>query len=168
MGSPLSLGDVYIIAKLAYRLGHAFTNGRRSAPAEVSEVEDLLYSLGSLLKSIDASGADSQVSVPSSGALQAILQSCKSTLEHLDSLVSKYGVIDSRNQSQDGRPREPVFRRWKSEAKKTWKQIWWTTEGGDLAALRSKLAMHANSLSLALGIIMKYVSLIVSLTRASV
>ncbi|KAF7533247.1 hypothetical protein G7Z17_g13540 [Cylindrodendrum hubeiense] len=52
MTSPISIGDAYLLAKLALKLGHAFTKGRKSAPAEFREVENQLYSLSAALSAL--------------------------------------------------------------------------------------------------------------------
>ncbi|KAK2880198.1 hypothetical protein FQN49_000472 [Arthroderma sp. PD_2] len=165
MASPISFGDAYLLGNLAFKLGRAFTKGRKSAPAEFREVENQLYSLSAALQAFKTASNDGSISVrvDSSGQPQGrakegedddvlahVLRSCEQTLNHLETIVQKYGSI--------GRPREQGpeqarFKRWNDNVKHAWKSIWWTTEGGDLATLRSNLTVHTNSLNLLLGVI---------------
>jgi hypothetical protein len=50
MASPVSVGDVVLLARTAYAIRHALTFGRKSAPSEFAEVKDLLNTLGNALK----------------------------------------------------------------------------------------------------------------------
>ncbi|KAK6534827.1 hypothetical protein TWF281_006127 [Arthrobotrys megalospora] len=165
MASPVSIGDAFLMAKLALTLGRAFTTGRKSAPEEFREVESQLYSISTALSSLGkackttglALGVDNSGLPPSlqnvrgnqaDDALVSMLQGCQEILTHLEAVVDKYTSI--------GQPKEsggPVLRRWSNELKKNWKKVWWTTEGGDLAILRRSLSIHIHSLNLALGVI---------------
>jgi len=169
MASPLSFGDAYQISKLALQLGKAFTKGRKSAPAEFREVENQLYSLSLALQAFRVESQDPRVAVPIPASalprlssvrdgddrdvLSQVVDSCASTLRHLESIVEKYSII---GRAKDEEPARLRFRRWNDNLRHTWKTIWWTTEGGDLANLRSKLMIHTNSLSLLLGTIQRY------------
>ncbi|EFR01478.1 hypothetical protein MGYG_04486 [Nannizzia gypsea CBS 118893] len=168
MASPISVGDAYLMGKVAFQLGRAFTKGRKSAPAEFREVENQLYSLSAALQSFKTASRDESVDLrfdasllptrPQAGdeaggdddVLNQVLRSCEQTLSHLESIVQKYGSI--------GKPRvhdteQPRFKRWNDGLKHVWKTISWTTEGGDLASLRSNLTVHTNCLNLLLGAI---------------
>lgn len=165
MSSPISFGDAYLMGKLAFKLGRAFTKGRKSAPAEFREVENQLYSLSSALcalKDAPASnkavlGQDPQHPQPgqtnTEDAITVMLQSCEETLTHLKALVDRYSCMVEQQDRQ-----EPKFKRWNRDIKANWKRIAWTKEGGDLATLRSYLTVHTNSLNLVLGVAVKYVS----------
>ncbi|KAL2154594.1 hypothetical protein VTH82DRAFT_3270 [Thermothelomyces myriococcoides] len=162
MGSPMSIGDALLLAKLARTLGCAFTNGRRSAPSEFREVENQLYSLSAALSAlgkahysvssvlnIDLTQLSSLSQQPraenNAGVLESMLQSCEETLRHLKKIVDKYSSL--------GKPKErgiPVTRKWSQELRDKWKRLAWTTEGGNLAALRSQLTVHTNCLNLIL------------------
>jgi len=155
MASPLSVGDVIAVSKLAITLGRAFTKGRRSAPEEFKEVESQLYSLSAALDAITPLVPESTADKDAEDSLSHAIQSCRRTLSHLESVVTKYGVLKDDNGTPDG----SRFRRWNTGLKTGWKSIMWTTEGGDLAALRSNLTIHMNSLDLLLGVMAKYVPL---------
>jgi hypothetical protein len=77
-----------------------------------------------------------------------MLGSCNDTLSHLQSIVVKYGII-----STTADPSHSQVKRWSHRLKADWKKIAWTTEGGDLAALKSDLTIQTNSLNLILGVI---------------
>jgi hypothetical protein len=168
MALPVSIGDVYLIASLALKLGRAFTKGRKSAPTEFHEVENQLYSLSAALSALDSAiklrgsaltiDSNSLPTLPNHQSTEAeevvefMLKSCEETLEHLKKLVENYGSIGKPND-----PESPMLKRWSKEIKDNWKKVKWTTEGGDLATLRSQLTVHTNSLNLLLGVINKYV-----------
>ena len=156
------------MGKLTWRLGRAFTKSRKSSPAEFLEVENQLYSISAALCALrDAcSGGDVAISVspplraPNSETqrsnvketIDQMLQGCEETLKHLEGIVNKYGIIGELRDLE-----QPLFKRWSRDLKNNWKKISWTTEQGDLAALRSQLTIHTNSLNLVLGIEIKYV-----------
>ncbi|KAI8411179.1 hypothetical protein FOFC_07773 [Fusarium oxysporum] len=163
MASPVSIGDAFLMAKLAFRIGQAFTKGKKSAPAELREVESQLYSLSAALNALTAarkSGHSAPLLVDRSELPQnapphykdnqdiilGMLGSCNDTLAHLQSIVVKYGII-----STTADPSHAQVKRWSHKLKADWKRIAWTTEGGDLAALKSDLTIQTNSLNLILG-----------------
>lgn len=167
MASPISFGDVYLMGKLAFRLGQAFTKGRKSAPAEFREVESQLYSLSKVLCALkdakNEGGADFAVAssrtmaasqrgqISNEEPLSAILRSCEECLKYLEKIVEQYSCIIEARDSQ-----QPRFRRWTRDIKVNWKKIAWTTESGDLNTLRSQLTVHTNALNLVLGVAIKY------------
>ncbi|KAK6506493.1 hypothetical protein TWF506_011400 [Arthrobotrys conoides] len=165
MTSPVSIGDAFLLAKLALTLGRTFTTGRKSAPAEFREVESQLYSISTALTAvgnacqnngleigIDSSLLQHPLQTPRGNkgddALLSMLKGCQDVLKHLEGVVEKYSLIGQPEQSNS-----PCFKKWKSGIKKNWKKIIWTTEGGDLAALQRSLSIHINCLDLALGVI---------------
>src|SRR5690349_10450853 len=106
MASPVSFGDAFLMAKLAIRIGRAFTTGRKSAPAEFREIESQLYSLSAALAALeDAKESENGtilaingLSLPKDHApanwnnqdiISSMLSSCKETLNHLESVVAK-------------------------------------------------------------------------------
>lgn len=160
MVSPVSVGDALMLSGLAYRIGLAFTSGRKSAPAEFEEIKDQLFALSNALKILDneklensrgATVSTTDVSEEekkrsdNEDILESMILNCRETLKHLESLVDKYTVIDpnAKNSSQT------VVRKWQQDVKKNWKKIQWTTEGGNLNKLQNNLTVHINGLNLA-------------------
>ncbi|PVI02694.1 hypothetical protein DM02DRAFT_670404 [Periconia macrospinosa] len=165
MTSPVSFGDAFLMAKLALRIGRAFTTGRKSAPAEFLEVENQLYSLSAALAALQnakesENGASLIINGPelpdhytpsyrnNQDIISGMLSSCKETLDHLKKVVEQYSIISTSDDGDESRKK-----RWSREAKANWKKIAWTTEGGDLAVLKSNLTVHTNSLNLVLGVV---------------
>jgi hypothetical protein len=163
MTSPVSIGDAVLLSQIALKLGQAFTTGRKSAPAEFREVENQLYSISTALSSLDdaykSADRSSGIRAPviaslrrngrSNGedALKSMLEGCAERLKHLEDIVEKYSTV-AQSKTSGG----PILRRWTTELKRNWKKVQWTTEGGDLATLRSHLTVHINSLNLVLGV----------------
>lgn len=168
MASPVSFGDAVAMSKIAWRIAHAFTKGRKSVPAEFREVENQLYSLSAALAAFsDACGADAAAVAIDPAKLPArfqgeqldgqqtiarILDNCNETLKHLETVVNKYGVVAAENNPKSDNSR---LQRWSAQLVKNYKKIAWTTEAGDLAALRSQLMVHTNSLDLVIGVIVR-------------
>ncbi|KAL2010812.1 hypothetical protein VTN00DRAFT_3530 [Thermoascus crustaceus] len=152
MAFQISIGDIVMRSKLAFRLAHAFTTGRKSAPAEFQEVQNQLYSLS---KALDFFGSHTSRASPNrfgldsraqGGSLSAMIENCRSTLNHLERLVDKYMVLQG-DHTHD--PSTSHGKRWRSEFLQNWTRVKWTTEGGDLSKLQHNLAIHINSLTLA-------------------
>ncbi|KAK4096717.1 hypothetical protein N658DRAFT_501244 [Parathielavia hyrcaniae] len=153
------------MAKIARSIAHAFTKGRKSAPAEFRELENQLYSLSAALAAFkDICGHDFAAVTIDPAHLPArfqtedqdgvytvsqMLDSCRETLKHLEKIVQEYGPVTAPTD-----PSMPRLRRWNTDLVRNYKKIAWTTEAGDLATLRSQLMVHTNSLDLVLGIIM--------------
>jgi hypothetical protein len=166
MASPLNVGDIYLLGRLAFKLGNAFSKGRKSAPHEFREVENQLYSLSAALQAFrneirdGPTVASSEISNPSGirgtqdeNVVGRIVESCSETLKHLESVIEKYSVLGKSTSSESA---SSAFRRWNDNIRSGWKAVLWTKEGGDLMTLRSNLAVHTNSLNLLLGVIVKY------------
>lgn len=92
-----------------------------------------------------------QRAAPNNGGdvLNSMLKGCEKTLKHLEKLVEKYSSIRKSKYPDDA----PIIKKWRKELKDNWKKVAWTTEGGDLATLRSQLTLHPNNLNLVLAVI---------------
>jgi hypothetical protein len=162
MPLPISVGDAILLSQIALRIGQAFTSGRKSAPGEFVEIQSLLFTLSETLKllakdlpdSNQVTSAGSAVEGPDEGAqvenalLTQTIMSCQSTLTHLETLIAKYMVLEDRGENTGQK-------RWKDEVKKNWKKLLWTTEGGDIAKLKTTITAHVNGLNLVLSVINK-------------
>lgn len=158
---------------VAFKIGRAFTKGRKSAPAEFREVENQLYSSSTALEAVaklaeadqnyaqhlcshvSASSTEGQ-QPPAGSVLEHVLESCKETLGHLEDIVKKYsGMVEPTD--ADAASSKPRYKRWKQGFLQNWSKISWTTEGGDLAKLNSNLMVHTNSMNLLLSAITRCV-----------
>ncbi|UNI23381.1 hypothetical protein JDV02_009205 [Purpureocillium takamizusanense] len=162
----VSFGDAYTMAKIAFRIGQAFTKGKKSAPAEFREVESQLYSLSAALNAFSNARRSSDNAAPlivdrtqlpanvpshfsnNQDIILGMLASCQETLAHLEAIVNKYGVITAPTDAS-----QPRMKRWGKDMLANWRKVQWTTEGGDLNTLRSNLTIQTNSLSLILGVV---------------
>lgn len=165
--SPLSVGDIILLGKIAYKVARALSSGSKSAPAEFAEVQALLFSLkesfdllSQTLTERDRSGESSEPQNPGESrserqpGLANILTSCRDVLVHLESFVEKYSVLDSTTEGQQ----EPRTRTLREDLKKSWKKVAWTKEGGDITKLKQTLIAHTNALHLAITVINGQVS----------
>jgi hypothetical protein len=156
MSTPISVGDAILLSQIALKIGRAFTSGRKSAPTEFAEIQDLLFTLSNALKlltrdfpddglvEIDAfTSRESEEAQDETVLLSQMIINCRSTLTHLNFLVDKYMEIGGRN------PQLKEEKRWKDEVRKNWKKIIWTKEGGDISKLKVTLIAHINGLNLA-------------------
>lgn len=166
MSLPVSIGDAILLANVAYNLGQAFTSGRKSAPAEFADIQNLLYTLSNALKLVAQDGPSTALTrrpSQSSGNGQVqndqdenavILQSvanCHVTLEHLQFLVTKYMELDPKSTCDNPK-------KWKDEIRRNWKKVVWTREGAGLDKLKITLTAHINGLNLAMTAYNKCVS----------
>ena len=148
MALPVSVGDAILLAKIALRLGQAFTSGRKSAPAEFTEIQNLLYTLSNSLELLSRDIPEKSASQYKDGGADSvtlqIILNCRGTLTHLDALVAKYMEIKPAGDTGG--------RMWKDEIRKNWKKILWTKEGGDVGKLKLTLIAHINGLNLAVSV----------------
>jgi len=160
MSLPISIGDTILLSQIAWNIAKAFTSGRKSAPAEFAEVNDLLFTLSEALKILaedfPENNQATQTGIVTEGQgngaqaenelLAQMVMNCRSTLTHLKSLVGNYMELDKASGQEQQK-------KWKDEAKKNWKKLLWTKEGGDITKLKTTLAAHINGLNLALSAI---------------
>jgi hypothetical protein len=165
MSLPVSVGDAILLAQIAWGIGQAFTSGRKGAPAEFKEIQDLLFTLSEALKLLARDLPDSDNVAQGRGAeeegatdeaeadsalLAQMIMNCRSTLTHLKAMVDKYMELDKSNGQKEQK-------KWKDEAKRGWKMLLWTREGGDIIKLKTTLTAHINGLNLALSALNKWV-----------
>jgi hypothetical protein len=178
MTSPVSIGDAIMLSQLAYKIGRAFSSGRKSAPAEFEEVQKHLFALGGALGLLANDKSEKPISSPGRAQkalkegdvvdvqdqmLEQMTLNCRETLIHLETLVNKYMEIDPNSKTSA----ETTLRSWQQEVRKNWKKIKWTTEGGDLDKLRNNLAVHVSGLTLALSAMHRLVSKMASMKAAT-
>lgn len=165
MALPVSIGDAILLSTLALRLGRALKSGRKSAPDELQEVQNQLYSLSKALevlashrKIVFEAQDDSDINVTTSrdgepeqhdDVIALMVSNCRTTLGHLELTVDKYTELRSNNEEPD----QVGGKRLRKDLKANWLKLRWTTEGGDLDKLRGNLAVHINGLNLAISAI---------------
>jgi hypothetical protein len=146
-----SIGDIVLLSQLAWKIGRAFTAGRKGAPAEFLEVEAQVNNLAEALKlladTFDQDDKDSllqKADQETRDGVGIILNSCQRTIQDLDSLVKQYQVI-KKHRAGEGYVSE---KSWSNLLLTQYKTMMWTTEGGNIQNLRNMLQMHANTISL--------------------
>lgn len=137
-----------MLSQLAWKIGSAFTSGRKGAPAEFQEVENELNSLTTSLTLL-AEVLDEDDSIIARAdqntrdGVDKIIESCKQTLDNLNSFVLRYQEI-RKPDGENG----PTLRSWKRLLIRNYKTISWTGEGGNVQSLRNVLQIHVNSITL--------------------
>ncbi|KAI5365212.1 hypothetical protein Slin15195_G047490 [Septoria linicola] len=147
---PLSVGDILMLSQTAWKIGRAFNNGKNNAPAEFAEVERESNSLSESLKLVaetlhEDNSILSLADIKTKEAVNTILESAHKTLEDLESFVDRYQVIKKMDTGHGG---FVVERSWSSVVLANYRTFKWTTEGGDIQALRNMLQMHVDCINL--------------------
>ena len=161
MAAPVSVGDILMLSQVAWRLTCAFTAGRANAPSQFQEVENelkgLTSSLTMLAESLDADGSLlARADGKTREGMVSILSCCSQSLDELDTFVNSYQDIRRVDQPGGG---HAVQRSWRSFFLKNYKTIIWTTEGGNIQSLRNMLAMHTQSITIAVEALQTFVTL---------
>lgn len=143
MAMTPSVGDILMLSQTAWRIGRAFTQGKKSAPAEFAEVEreadGLSEALQLVAETLNSNGSIlDKAEDTTKSAVSTILDSAQRTLSDLESFVARYRII----KPQTGE------RSWSELVLTNYKTIKWTTEGGDISALRDMLNMHTSTINL--------------------
>lgn len=146
-----NVGDILMLSQVAWKLGRAFTAGRKDAPVDFQAVETDVGGLAQALKQLaEALHAQAGVSlIPECShevqeGVTIILSSCHRTIHDLDSLVDRYQVI-RKHRTVGG---FAIERSWSDLVLAQYQTIIWTTEGGGLHDLSSLLQMHTKSIRL--------------------
>lgn len=115
-----------------------------------NELKSLTNAITLLAESLDSDepkgGILARADQRTKEGLDKIIGCCRQTLENLEAFVDQYQEI-RRSEESTGLASQ---RRWKSLLLKNWKKIMWTTEGGGIQSLRSMLAIHISSITLAM------------------
>lgn len=145
-----SVGDILMLSQTAWKIGRAFSKGKKGAPSEFGEVEREANGLSEALKLVAATlhtdgSLLAQADDETRSAVNTILESAGRTLEDLESFVERYHVIKKDKTSAGG---FAVERNWSEVVLANYKTFKWTTEGGNINDLRNMLQMHATSINL--------------------
>ncbi|KAF2474289.1 uncharacterized protein BDR25DRAFT_256055 [Lindgomyces ingoldianus] len=146
-----SIGDILMLSQLAWKIGRAFTAGRKGAPTEFLEVETEINGLAKALKLLaETLFADLDESLlekadkETQAGVATIVLSCQRTVNDLDSLMDQYQVI-KKHRTVGG---FAIERTWSDLVLASYKTMMWTTEGGNIQNLRNMLRMHTSSIAL--------------------
>jgi hypothetical protein len=146
-----SIGDILMLSQLAWKIGRAFTAGRKGAPAEFLEVETEVNGLAKALKLLaetlfaDADdGLLKKADKETRDGIATILTSCQQTVQDLDSLMDQYQVV-KKHRTAGG---FAIERSWSDLVLQEYKTMMWTTEGGNIQNLRYLLQMHTSTITL--------------------
>lgn len=146
-----SVGDILMISQVAWKIGRAFSVGRKDAPAEFVEVEMGISGLAKALKLLaEALHAESEKSLFQTAAkkvqdgISTMLASCRRTVNDLDSMIGQYQVI-RKHQTAGG---FAIERSWSDLVLAEYRTMMWTMDGGNLQNLRDLLQMHTISVTL--------------------
>jgi hypothetical protein len=154
MSFSIGIGDILMLAGLAYSIGKALTSGRTGALSEFDEVQNQLFTISNALKLLSTMlhGSESprpgHVTILEDETLTLMVENCSTTLKHLEKVLEKYPELRSGTGTIRGD--EKTRRKWKQGLKENIKKIKWTTEGADLDKLRHNLSIHINALNLAI------------------
>jgi hypothetical protein len=146
-----AIGDILTLSQEAWRIGRAFTADRRNAPIEFQEVESKISDLARALKQLaEALHDESEASLLHDAnddvqhGIELVMESCKRTVNDLDSLVDHSQVI-KKHRTVGG---FAIERSWSDLVLAQYNSMMWTAEGGDLHSLQELLQMHTSSISL--------------------
>ncbi|KAI9764270.1 MAG: hypothetical protein M1840_008561 [Geoglossum simile] len=131
-----SIGDVLLLSQLAWRIGYAFTAARPSAPPEFLDVETELKTLTKALDLLaEALDDDDSILVRADERVKAgvnkSLLNCQQSLEDLNAFVVRYQEV-RKPEGEVGTRGIHGVKTWKVLLLKSWRSVWWTTEGGDI------------------------------------
>ncbi|KAF3905300.1 hypothetical protein ABW21_db0209193 [Orbilia brochopaga] len=133
MASDVRGADIIQLARLSSRLSSSFSSGPTGAASEFHEIKSQLSSLSivleALAKETGKPGRNTE-DARNKEKLGEAVEGCKASLHRLESIVEKY--TDKLESSWS----------WKIWFSKGYKLILWTTDGGDIKALREDLHRH--------------------------
>jgi hypothetical protein len=161
MAAIPSIGDILMLSQVAWKIGRAFTAGRKGAPVEFLEVEIEVNSLAKSLKLLaECLFADSddmllkQADEETKDSAATILTSCQRTVNDLDSLIDQYQVI-KKHRTTGG---FAIERSWSDIVLTQYKTLMWTSEGGNMKNLQDILHMHTTTITLFMQALQRSVS----------
>lgn len=141
-----------MLSQVAWRTSRAFSSsGSKHTPREFVGIEDdlnrLTKALRKLAESFFADGTESfiaQADKYSQEGIEAILLSCRRTLDDLESLTDQYQVVRKTKTARG----YTVERSWSDLVLSNIYGMIWTAEGGNIHILREMLSMHTITVSM--------------------
>jgi hypothetical protein len=154
-----NVGDILMLSQVAWKIGRAFSAGRKNAPVEFQDVETEISGLAKALKLLAEvlhAGTERSLLQTAGRELEdgigTILSSCQRTVNDLDSLIDQHQVI-KKHRTVGG---FAIERSWSNLVLAEYKTMLWTTEGGNLQSLKDLLQMHASSITLLVQALQRY------------
>lgn len=178
MTSVLNIGDILMLSQLAWKIGRAFTAGRKGAPAEFLEVETEVSGLAKALKMLaetlfaDNSGDATEQAYGNgedvdgrrssgtgegegSGMLARAGAETRGGVEVIlqscrQTLRDLESLVEQYQVIRKHRTSGgfSIERSWSDLALSAYKKMLWTAEGGNIQALRNMLHMHTSTITL--------------------
>ncbi|CAI7591166.1 unnamed protein product [Penicillium palitans] len=162
MSFGFSIGDIVLCSQITYRLFTAATIGRKNAPRDLRELEDVLFGLNCSLSQLqkaslvissrnfnaldhDATGVSQQ--------LGFMVRSCLQTLGHLESTTEKYRATvttPSLVLHDEHKAKFLHSQQFTAQVKTQWRRIMWDLRGESLSQYRRKLESHLGAINLLL------------------
>lgn len=169
MAFGFSVSDILLCAQIAHRIYSALTDGRKTAPRDLMELENVLFGLYCSLHHLHrATGTNFTRAVSKSNEevfmklqLRFMIGSCLQTLNELESVTRKY-----REAAYDPLPRpSPQYavasvhfsHQFRAQAKVQWRRFLWDLKGDSLCRYREKLQAHTEAINLLLGTFILFV-----------
>lgn len=147
----LKVGDILLLSQVAWKIGRAFSAGRKNAPIEFQTVETEISALAKALKFLaEAIHSDikqgflDQADDEIQANIGTIFSSCQHSVNDLDSLIDQYQII-KKHRTVGG---FAIERSWSDLVLAEYKTIMWTMNGGNLEHLTDQLRMHTSSITL--------------------
>ncbi|KAF2093913.1 hypothetical protein NA57DRAFT_47393 [Rhizodiscina lignyota] len=155
-----SIGDILMLSQIAWKIGRAFTAGRRGAPPEFLDIETEVNGLATSLKRLvevlfndDQDNGDvgtgegllAQADRRTRLGMATILMSCQRTLQDLDSLVTQYQDVKTFRTSGGATIKD---KGWSEVVLRSYTTMMWTAEGGNIVDLRDMLHLHTSTVIL--------------------
>lgn len=159
----VSIGDIVVCTQLAFQLYTSLTSGRKKAPRDMQELEDVLFGLFCALSHLQRehefilnsfSHRAERDSVQTTQQLGRMINSCLRVLNELDEVTARYRHA-SHDLTQTVSPSDRVFgvgfsQQLKAQAKVQWQRIQWYLRSDSFATYRTELQLHTSAINLLL------------------
>lgn len=154
--ASISVGDIVLCSQIVYRLLAAATVGRRNAPRDIRELDNVLLALNlaldHLCKVAAVDSSQQNDTDPNAGDIQHnlrfMVQACRQTLEDLERTTSKYRDIMRNAESTNGP--DSSLPSQLSRLKSQWRRVMWDLRGESFTSYRKKLETHTAAINLML------------------
>jgi hypothetical protein len=167
MSFGFSVGDIILLSQLSYKLYASITKGRRGAGRDLKELEDVLFGLRCALDHLSKVANNILVTTQNTGdnasvdlreELNAMIDSCGSTLQDLDSMTQKYrdGTKPAESDGNDNRPKKMFLAQLKQNCSINWMKIRWDMERYSIQYYRDKLRSHADAINIVMNTFLWY------------